>query len=184
MPILGTHRLSGRDKTAATLMMVVGAFLAADLLFEDAGLFAAVVMGVVLANQARVNITYINEFKETLIPILLGILFVLLAANTNMGDVIDLGLPGLALVAFLAFVVRPLVVLTTIGLPITWKERLFMMTMYPRGIVAAATAPVFGLALMQKKMEGAEEIIIAREDERAGLVHVHFPRFGFRIRAA
>ncbi|HCA24070.1 MAG TPA: glutathione S-transferase [Pseudomonas sp.] len=32
--------------------------------------------------------------------------------------------------------------------------------------------------------EGAEEIIIAREDERAGLVHVHFPRFGFRIRAA
>lgn len=159
MPLLGTHRLSGRDKTAATLMMVVGAFLAADLLFEDAGLFAAVVMGVVLANQARVNITYINEFKETLIPILLGILFVLLAANTDMADVIDLGLPGLALVAFLAFVVRPLVVLTTIGLPITWKERLFMMTMYPRGIVAAATAPVFGLALMQKKVEGADEII-------------------------
>jgi len=31
--------------------------------------------------------------------------------------------------------------------------------------------------------EGAEEIIIAREDERAGLVHVHFPRFGYRIAA-
>lgn len=31
--------------------------------------------------------------------------------------------------------------------------------------------------------EGEEEIIIARDDERAGLVHVHFPRFGFRIRA-
>lgn len=31
--------------------------------------------------------------------------------------------------------------------------------------------------------EDAEEIVIAREDERAGLVHVHFPRFGFRINA-
>lgn len=28
---------------------------------------------------------------------------------------------------------------------------------------------------------GREEIILRREDERAGLVHVHFPRYGFRI---
>lgn len=32
--------------------------------------------------------------------------------------------------------------------------------------------------------EDAEEVVIAREDERAGLVHVHFPRFGFKISAA
>jgi glutathione S-transferase len=31
---------------------------------------------------------------------------------------------------------------------------------------------------------GREEIILRREDERAGIVHVHFPRFGFRICAA
>lgn len=28
---------------------------------------------------------------------------------------------------------------------------------------------------------GREEIILRREDERAGIVHVHFPRYGFRI---
>ncbi|MFJ7798660.1 glutathione S-transferase family protein [Pseudomonas sp. NPDC096950] len=28
---------------------------------------------------------------------------------------------------------------------------------------------------------GREELILRREDERAGVVHVHFPRFGFRI---
>lgn len=28
---------------------------------------------------------------------------------------------------------------------------------------------------------GREELILRREDERAGTVHVHFPRFGFRI---
>jgi glutathione S-transferase len=30
---------------------------------------------------------------------------------------------------------------------------------------------------------GAEELILRREDARAGVVHVHFPRFGFRIEA-
>lgn len=32
--------------------------------------------------------------------------------------------------------------------------------------------------------EEQDEIVIAREDERAGLVHVHFPRLGYRIDAA
>ncbi|WP_150304179.1 glutathione S-transferase family protein [Pseudomonas saliphila] len=32
--------------------------------------------------------------------------------------------------------------------------------------------------------EDNEEIVVAREDERAGLLHVHFPRYGFRIEAA
>ncbi|SDR71708.1 Glutathione S-transferase [Halopseudomonas litoralis] len=32
--------------------------------------------------------------------------------------------------------------------------------------------------------EELEEIVIAREDERVGLVHVHFPRVGFRVDAA
>lgn len=31
---------------------------------------------------------------------------------------------------------------------------------------------------------GREEIILRREDERAGTVHVHFPRYGFQIKAA
>ncbi len=30
---------------------------------------------------------------------------------------------------------------------------------------------------------GAEELILRREDPRAGIVHVHFPRMGFRIQA-
>ncbi|MNG42171.1 hypothetical protein D3C84_1318660 [compost metagenome] len=28
---------------------------------------------------------------------------------------------------------------------------------------------------------GSEELILRREDARGGVVHVHFPRFGFRI---
>jgi glutathione S-transferase len=39
--------------------------------------------------------------------------------------------------------------------------------------------PVAGTLVWQD----AEEIVIAREDPRAGLVHVHFPRLGFRVTA-
>ncbi|KAB0508208.1 MULTISPECIES: glutathione S-transferase family protein [Pseudomonas] len=48
-------------------------------------------------------------------------------------------------------------------------------------VVIAATDygvdPVAGELLFA----GSEELILRREDERAGVVHVHFPRFGFRI---
>ncbi|RRW50343.1 glutathione S-transferase family protein, partial [Stutzerimonas stutzeri] len=30
---------------------------------------------------------------------------------------------------------------------------------------------------------GAEELILRRSDDRAGVVHVHFPRSGYRIEA-
>lgn len=39
--------------------------------------------------------------------------------------------------------------------------------------------PVVG----QLVFAGREALIVRREDERGGLVHVHFPRFGFRIEA-
>ncbi|WP_392891115.1 glutathione S-transferase family protein [Pseudomonas migulae] len=48
-------------------------------------------------------------------------------------------------------------------------------------VVIAATDygvdPVAGELLFT----GLEELIVRREDERGGVVHVHFPRFGFRI---
>lgn len=50
-------------------------------------------------------------------------------------------------------------------------------------VVIAATDygvdPVAGELLFA----GREELILRRKDERGGLVHVHFPRFGFRIEA-
>ncbi|WP_077047382.1 glutathione S-transferase family protein [Pseudomonas sp. KK4] len=50
-------------------------------------------------------------------------------------------------------------------------------------VIIAATDygvdPVAGALLFA----GREELILRREDERGGVVHVHFPRFGFRIEA-
>ena len=158
-PILGTKRLAGRDKVAATLMMVVAAFAASDAVLADSGLVATIVMGIALANQNRVKIEQVAEFKETLVPILVGILFVLLAANVEVDQVLDLGWQGLLVIAILIFVARPLAVLALAGLPFTNKEKIFFASMAPRGIVAASTASAFGLDLTEQNVEGAEYII-------------------------
>ena len=160
MPLLATRRLAGRDKIAATLMMVGAAFAASDALFADSGLVATIVMGMVLANQKRVEVGYIAEFKETLVPILIGVLFIMLAANVEMGSVFDLGVPALILIGILIVVVRPLVAfVSTMRLPYSWQERAFIGTMAPRGIVAASTASAFGLDLTDRGVPGAELII-------------------------
>src|SRR5690606_37481161 len=96
MPLLRAGWLAERQKVAATLMAVVGAFAAGDALFQDAGLVSTIVMGVVLANQRRVDIARIVEFKETLGAILLGLLFILLAAQVDVSEVVDLGWQGIA----------------------------------------------------------------------------------------
>jgi NhaP-type Na+/H+ or K+/H+ antiporter len=159
MPILGTKRLAGRDKVAATLMLVVACFAVSDAILTDSGLVATIVMGVALANQRRVRIDQVAEFKETLVPILVGILFVLLAANVQIDQVVDLGWKGLVVIGILIFVARPLAALTLIGLPFTWQEKIFFGSMAPRGIVAASTASAFGLELTERDVPGAQYVI-------------------------
>ncbi|HEU4702699.1 MAG TPA: cation:proton antiporter, partial [Conexibacter sp.] len=160
MPLLRAGWLAERQKVAATLMAVVAAFAAADLLKDDAGLVATIVMGIVLANQRRVDIAQIVEFKETLGAILLGILFVLLAAQVQVSDVVDLGFEGVAVVLIAVLLVRPLVVLAaTARTGVPWRERAFAAGLAPRGIVAASTASVFGLELVQEGAPGAEQVV-------------------------
>lgn len=50
-------------------------------------------------------------------------------------------------------------------------------------VVIAATDYGVDLVAGELLFAGREELILRREDERGGLVHVHFPRFGFRIEA-
>ena len=51
-------------------------------------------------------------------------------------------------------------------------------------VVIAATD--YGVDPVQGELlhAGREELILRREDPRAGVVHVHFPRVGFSMRSA
>jgi hypothetical protein len=100
------------------------------------------------------------EFHGTLVQMLIGALFVMIAASVSPSDV-NAVLPGaLVLVAAMVVVIRPLAVaLATWRSGLSIRERAFIAWMAPRGIVAGATASAFGLELEQAKIPGAEKIL-------------------------
>jgi hypothetical protein len=56
---------------------------------------------------------------------------------------------------------------------------------FEAGQQVSVSAVDYGVNPVQGELvfNGSEEIVVRREDERAGIVHVHFPRFGFQIKA-
>ncbi len=145
----------------ATLMVVVAAVVAADLIRDDAGLVAAVLMGMVVTNQRGIDISLsLFEFQETLVRLLVGVLFVLVAASVSPDEVRSVLPEALVLLAVMLLVVRPLAVaLSTARSPFTLHERAFIAWMAPRGIIAGATAAAFGPKLAAQGVEGADKVL-------------------------
>jgi NhaP-type Na+/H+ or K+/H+ antiporter len=148
------------------LMVVVAAVVVADLIREDTGFLAATLMGIALGNQAlidpsrRIDVSGALGFQATLVQLLVGVLFVLIAASVSTGDVEAVLPEALVLVAVMAFLIRPAaVLLATLRSRFTWRERAFVAWMAPRGIVAGATASAFGLQLAQEGTAGAEDVL-------------------------
>lgn len=144
-----------------SLMLVVATFTASNQVQAESGLLATTVMGIVLANQKKVDVHHILEFKENLRVLLIALLFIVLAARLKLEDL--QALDPLAVLAFLAVLIviaRPAsVFLATIGTGLSWRERLFVSWVAPRGIVAAAGASVFALGLENAGIPGAEQLV-------------------------
>jgi NhaP-type Na+/H+ or K+/H+ antiporter len=155
------QRSSPRMVVPATLMVVVAAVVAGDLIREDTGLLAAVLVGTALANQRSIDISLsLFEFEQTLVQLLIGVLFILVAASVSPDEVRAVLPEALVLLAAMLVVIRPAVVaLTTFGLSFTRHERAFVAWMAPRGIVAGATASAFGPDLAQDGVAGAEKVL-------------------------
>ncbi len=145
---------------AVTLMLVVAAFVGANLIQEEAGLLSATVMGVALANQRKVTTHHILRFKESLGVLLISSIFVLLAARIEIDQLRMLGWPAFAFVALLILVVRPAAVfVSTAGSKLGFKEKAFLADMAPRGIVAASVISVFAYKLEAAGIESASQLV-------------------------
>ncbi len=128
------------------LMVVVLTVTVSNLLQHESGLLAVTVLGILLANQKSVPIEHLVEFKENLRVVLISGLFIILAARIPVSSLESLHGQSIAFLAFLILVVRPLsVFLSTIHSGLTWKDKVFLAWMAPRGIVAASVASVFAL---------------------------------------
>lgn len=143
-----------------TFAFVVASFVAANEIQEEAGLLAVTVLGIYLARRDSSTIRQVLEFNESLRTLLISALFILLAARIEADALRDVFVPSLLFLAVLVFVARPLTVLvSTIRTSLTWRERAFLTTMAPRGIVAAAVSAIFALRLEEEGVADAEKIV-------------------------
>lgn len=142
------------SKETINLMILGGALLtfeSAHLLATHSGLVAVVVAGMVLAHGPISQREEIQEFKATLSTLLVGFLFILLAANLNIEGVFGFGVPGWWLLGALIFAIRPLAVFMSMRrTTLKINEKVFLSLMAPRGIVAASTASLFALILLKQ----------------------------------
>jgi NhaP-type Na+/H+ or K+/H+ antiporter len=156
------NKLGLDDVLGATsqLACVVGVAAVCDVIRDDSGLIAAVLMGLAVANLPAFHVRAKRPFFETLVQLIIGVLFVSISATVTPESLRHVVLPTIALVAVLVLVTRPLVAfVATIRTELTGGERAFVGWMAPRGIVAAATASTFGAELASQHVGGASKIL-------------------------
>ena len=142
-----------------TLCLVLAIFQGANVLLPESGIVAVTVAGVLVGNFQTHSQRELAEFKEALTVMLIGMLFILLAADVRMDEVYALGFPGIITVLLLMFVVRPVnVVVGTFGTKLNWREKCFISWIGPRGIVAAAVASLFAAELNMYGIAGGNEL--------------------------
>ncbi|TXD47178.1 cation:proton antiporter [Polaribacter sp. IC073] len=143
-----------------SLSFVLLVFVLSEMFAHESGLLAVVVMGMVLGNGKLKNLKELLYFKESLSVLLISILFILLAANINIEDLMLLYTWKTAILfAIVVFVIRPLAVFaSTYNSKLKLNEKLFISWVGPRGIVAAGIASLFGSKLLKQGVEGAEYI--------------------------
>jgi NhaP-type Na+/H+ or K+/H+ antiporter len=148
-------------QNAFTLVTVLGVFAGSNLMQHESGLFATILMGLVLANQKKVNIHHVMEFKESLTILLISGLFIVLGARLKAEQLAMIPWRRMPLfLGVLVLLARPLAVLVcTVRSTLEWPERAFLAALAPRGIVAAAVASVFALRMRESHLEGADTLV-------------------------
>ena len=141
------------------LAAVVLLFHGGDAVVSQSGILAVTVAGVVVGNLRSERDHELREFKDQLTVMLVGLLFILLAAGVEVTDLQGLGWGGPAVILALVLAVRPVgVFISTRGSGLTLREKLFISWLAPRGIVAAAVASLTVAAMDESGLEGGAEL--------------------------
>ncbi len=147
-------------KPPMLMVLVLAAYWASNQVQHEAGLLTVTVMGLVIGNMQLVEREPLRRFKENLTVVLLSVLFIVIPTQLDASHLQLISISSVLFVLAVLFVVRPLTIaLATIGAPMRWQDRLMMAWVAPRGIVAAATASIFGPALVAAGYPEAEVLM-------------------------
>ena len=138
------------------LAMAMLNFALADMLAGESGLLSVTIAGLVLGSRSNPQLRHVVSYKVELKDFLIGLLFVLLAANLKLQAFLDFGWQLLVAVLGIMLIVRPLNIFVSLFTsPLTVQEKTFLSWIAPRGIVAASMASIFALDLTARGVEEA-----------------------------
>ncbi|MBN9494958.1 cation:proton antiporter [bacterium] len=141
-------RLGSREVSLLVVATAVLVFTAAESVARESGITAMVVMGIVSGNLPLPHRDAAQEFQESIVSFLVATVYILLAASVSLRAVGDLWPDGFLTVAILVIVGRPLLVLiSSLGSGLNWRERVFLCAVAPRGVVAASLASVVAIGV-------------------------------------
>ncbi|NNU15299.1 sodium:proton antiporter [Parvularcula sp. ZS-1/3] len=147
-------------KTPVLLATVLAAFALANGFQEEAGLLAVTAMGITIANAKLPSINQLLHFKENIAVMFVSGVFVMLTANLTPDVLFSLTFADALFVIAMLFVVRPVAAITSLlGTNTTWKERLLMGWIAPRGIVAVAVCGLFAVKMVDLGYADAEKLV-------------------------
>lgn len=135
-------------KAPILMVLVLVVYWASNLVQHEAGLLSVTLMGLVIGNMQLVEREALQHFKEHLTVVLLSVLFIVIPSQLQASQLQLLDWRILGFVLAVLLIVRPLSIMcATVGAPISRQDKMLLAWIAPRGIVAAATAGIFGPAL-------------------------------------
>jgi CPA1 family monovalent cation:H+ antiporter len=141
----------------AFLASALAVFGLSNWLMHESGLVTVTVMGIYFANQKKISIEHVVEFKENLGVFLISCLFIVLGSRLDLAVLGEVGWRGALFVFLMIAIVRPLSIWGAM-----WKsglnreEQIFLAFLAPRGIVAAAVVSVFSLRILASDDQSPE----------------------------
>jgi len=132
----------------------------AEVVATEAGIAAVAAGGFVLGNTDLPYRDTIEQFKGDVSLLVISFVFITLASLLSLDNLLSLGLGGIVVVVVVAVVIRPaLVLLCTVGERLTFRERLFISFLGPRGIIPASVATLFALELQPQNPTAATTLV-------------------------
>lgn len=158
--ILRYHLLPDFLIKIAILACVLGVYTLCDIIQPESGLLAVTIMGIVMANKKGLFLYEILDFKESLSILIISGLFIMLSARMDMEIFAQAGWSSVLVLLAVILVARPMCIfVSTIGSRLNWRQRALMSWIAPRGIIAAAIAPLFALKLEHQNIPDAELLL-------------------------
>jgi NhaP-type Na+/H+ or K+/H+ antiporter len=140
----------------------VGIYAGSEALFKEAGLGAVTCAGLVMGGVLHQEVEELRRFKGVITTLIIGMLFMLLAANFDVNQLLLLWPGGVLTIAALMLIVRPIsVTICTHDSKLTEREKLFIAWIGPRGIVAASVASLFSIILKDHGKTAEGDFLLA-----------------------